>query len=55
MFYNMKFGRKKETKEEMTEAGSDHNVSYGNGSVHANGSRKNTADLAVYEQFEQQV
>ncbi|XP_019707139.1 uncharacterized protein [Elaeis guineensis] len=54
MFYNMKFGRKKETKEEMTEAGSDHNVSYGNGSVHANGSRKNTADLAVYEQFEQQ-
>ncbi|XP_008781477.2 katanin p60 ATPase-containing subunit A-like 2 isoform X2 [Phoenix dactylifera] len=54
MFYNVKFGRKKETKEEVPEAGSDRNGSYGNGSVHANGSRKNTADLAVYEQFEQQ-
>lgn len=55
MFYDIKFGRKKETKEEVTEAGSDHNGSYGNGLIHANGRRKNAADLAVYEQFEQQV
>ncbi|XP_072984326.1 uncharacterized protein [Typha latifolia] len=56
MFYNMKFGRKKETNQEVEESGSQHNNgNYSNGAIHANGSnKKKTSDLAVYEQFEQQ-
>ncbi|KAJ6830069.1 katanin p60 ATPase-containing subunit A-like 2 isoform X1 [Iris pallida] len=54
MFYNERFGRKKEKKEEETETRSDHNGSYSNGTAYSNGSNKNTPELAVFEQFEQQ-
>ena len=55
MFYNSRFGRKKEPKEEITESRSDHNGSHSNGVPHSNGDNKSTPELAVFEQFERQV
>lgn len=51
----MRFGRKKEPKEEVTDSRSDVDRSHENGVINANGSAKNSSDLAVYEQFERQV
>ncbi|ONK80465.1 uncharacterized protein A4U43_C01F18010 [Asparagus officinalis] len=51
MFYNSRFGRKKEENEETTESRPDGNS---NGAAHANGGTKNTPELAVFEQFERQ-
>lgn len=49
MFYNSRFGRKKEEKDESAEFRSDNNT------VHANGHVNNTPELAVFEQFERQA
>ncbi|XP_020269751.1 katanin p60 ATPase-containing subunit A-like 2 isoform X1 [Asparagus officinalis] len=54
MFYNARFGRKKEPKEEITEPRPVSNGGYSNGVVHGNGSTKNTPELAVFEQFDRQ-
>lgn len=51
----MRFGRKKELKEEVTDSRSNVDRSYANGVSNANGSAMNSSDLAVYEQFERQV
>lgn len=55
MFYNARFGRKKETEEESREVRPENNGSYSNGSGHANGGPKNPHELAVFEQFDRQV
>ena len=55
MFYNSRFGRKKEPTEEITESRSDHNGSHSNGVAHSNGDNKSTPELAVFEQFDRQV
>lgn len=55
MFYNARFGRKKEPKEEIVEVRPDSNGCYSNGGGHANGGPKNAPELAVFEQFDRQV
>ncbi|XP_010924619.1 LOW QUALITY PROTEIN: uncharacterized protein [Elaeis guineensis] len=54
LYYDVRFGRKKEPKEEVTDSRSHVDVSHANGVISANGSAKNSSDLAVYEQFERQ-
>lgn len=52
MFYDVRFGRKKEIDNEDPK--SDCNGRYTDGDVDTNANTKITSDLAVYEQFEQQ-
>ncbi|PKA64445.1 Katanin p60 ATPase-containing subunit A1 [Apostasia shenzhenica] len=52
MFYNVRFGRKKEIKKE--DSSLDRNENYCNGISHLNGNTKNTSEMAVFEQFAQQ-
>lgn len=57
MFYDNKFGRKRES-EPKDAAANGHHVSNGdqsNGTANGSGSVKNTSDLAIYEQFRNQV
>lgn len=56
MLCNMRFGRKKETREEAVGGSSSENGGgYADGSVNSNAIHKKPTDLAVYEQFEMQV
>lgn len=52
MFYDERFGRRREPKEENAESRIDPTST--NGVVLGNGGDKNTPELAVFEQFEQQ-
>lgn len=54
MFYDVKFGRKRETSGEDADAnGKD--VANGSVALNGNGHLKNTSDMAVYEQYRSQV
>lgn len=55
MFYESKFGRKKETEKPEVLSHSTNSNDYSNSTTHLNGSRKMAPDLAVFEQFEIQV
>lgn len=57
MFYDSKFGRKRESEPKDT-AANGHAVSNGdhsNGAANGSTSVKNTSDMAIYEQFRNQV
>lgn len=52
----MKFGRKEvESKDVATNGQTVHNESYSNGTSSGSRHMKNTSDLAVYEQYRNQV
>lgn len=57
MFYDAKFGRKRLSESQNGDSADQSAVSNGNaGAVVPNGSaRSNTSDLAIYEQFRNQV
>ena len=58
MFYDVKFGRKKESEKQDAAEGSREAVSNGNssnGTANGGGHVKNTSDLAIYEQYRTQV
>lgn len=56
LYYDVRFGRKEEPKQEDSDGRSNTNGSYANGAISANGSaKKNASDLAIFEQFERQV
>ncbi|WOG84978.1 hypothetical protein DCAR_0104164 [Daucus carota subsp. sativus] len=57
MFYDVKFGRKKESTGKDADANGHANgtaVSNGSGASNGNGRAKNTSDMAVYEQYRNQ-
>ncbi|XP_020106006.1 katanin p60 ATPase-containing subunit A-like 2 [Ananas comosus] len=55
LYYDVRFGRKEEPKQEDSDGRSNANGSYANGAISANGSaKKNASDLAIFEQFERQ-
>ncbi|KAL5989941.1 hypothetical protein ACLOJK_010836 [Asimina triloba] len=60
LFYDMKFGRKRETEQQDQPAHqSDHHISVANGHssnavINGNGNIKGTSDMAIFEQFQSQ-
>lgn len=58
MFYDVKFGRKKEIVDKNPDANGHANGTTGtngSGASNGNGHVKNTSDMAVYEQYRSQV
>lgn len=58
MFYDVKFGRKKEPEKNDAAEGSGKAISNGdssNGTANGGGHVINTSDMAIYEQYQTQV